>query len=315
VWLPSRLTKVLSTAKSTYSMSSDYRPRNMSFLDRCARSRGGTEPERFNFKSDPEHAVDGFASRGLIHGHDGPRAAVEALTGRWQQLVDETPNQDVLVVAKTNAEVRAVSAAVRGCMRERGLIVGPDVTVEASDASGNRHPLRLAKGDRIRFLSRLDALGVINGTEAHITSIKPESGDVRITAAIAGREISFRASECSDKRGRARLAHAYASTLFQAQGLTVERALVLLTSRFDRHDSYVASSRSRGATEFFLDVASLDREREQSAHNAGVENADDARLAYLATRLSRLSIKTNALDYATPKERAAIRRQEPVHEL
>ena len=154
---------------------------------------------------------------------------------------------------------------------------------------------------------------MINGTEAHITSI--EAGDVRINAKIADREVSFRPGDLTDKHGRARLAHAYASTLFQAQGLTVEHGLVLLSSRFDRHDAYVASSRSRGATEFFVDVKSLDREREQNAPNAAAENVEDARLAYLAARLSRLSVKTNALDYAPAEERAALLRHERVHEL
>ena len=41
-------------------------------------------------RGDARRALYAFASRGPIHGHDGPRAAVEALTGRWQQLIDET---------------------------------------------------------------------------------------------------------------------------------------------------------------------------------------------------------------------------------
>lgn len=286
-------------------------------IDTVVRQRQGWArevPSAFA-RGNARQALEAFADRELIHTHHGPRATVQALTDKWQEVVDKTSDRDVLVLAKTNAEVRAVSAAIRGRMRKRGLIVGPDVALEACDASGHRHRLHLAAGDRIRFLARNETLGVINGTDARVTAIEPEAGDARITAKFADREICFTASEVADKHGRARLAHAYASTLFQAQGLSVEHSLVLLSSRFDRHDAYVASSRARGATEFFVDVTSLDREREQSGPDAAAETAEDAQLAYLATRLSRLSIKTNALDYATPEERAAIRRHERVHEL
>jgi hypothetical protein len=266
-------------------------------------------------RGDARRALEAFADRELIHAQHGPRATVQALTDKWQQLVDKTSDRDVLVLAKTNAEVRAVSAAIRGRMRKRGLIIGPDVILEACDASGHRHRLHLSAGDRIRFLARNETLGVINGTDARITGIVSQPDDVLIQADVAGREVSFRTREFADKHGRVRLAHAYASTLFQAQGLTAERSLVLLSSRFDRHDAYVASSRARGTTEFFVDTAALDRELEESQRHLVSEDLEEARLAYLATRLSRLSVKTNALDYATGEERAATLRRELAHEL
>lgn len=239
-------------------------------------------------------AIDAFAERGLVHEHADQRAAIDAVADRWAQLTTASSNGSVLVTAKTNAEVRAVSAAIRSRRRERGEIIGPDVLLEAADVSGNRHKLPLAIGDDIRFLKRNDALGVVNGTQGRIVSIKAdEKGTPQITANTKGRDITFYPADVADAKGRVRLALGYAATLFQAQGLTVERALVLLSPRFDRHDAYVASSRARESTEFFYDAKTLDRELTQQLEVAADR---EARMAFLATKLARRSVKTNALD-------------------
>lgn len=261
-------------------------------------------------------ALDAFAEHDQIRAQDGPRATVEAMANRWQQLVDENPGHSVLVTAKTNAEVRALSSAIRNRLRERGVLTGPDVSIEAADSSGNRHMLRLATGDRIRFLRRNDELEVVNGTEARITSIAQDNaGAIRIEAERDGHRFSFSPADVADNKGRVRLAHAHSITLFQSQGLTVERSLVLLSSRLNRHDTYVASSRAREKTEFFLDRRSLDREIEQDQRLTTEGEQVEARMAHLAARLARPSIKTNALDYVSEGEQARTRQIDLSHGL
>lgn len=261
-------------------------------------------------------ALDAFVGRGQFHVHDGPRATVEAIADRWQQIEDSSKENLTLVVAKTNAEVRALSAAIRNRLRDHDAIVGPDTALEAADASGNRHTLRLAAGDRIRFLRRNDELDVVNGTQARVLEIgtKPD-GTLEIEAEKDGERFTFSPSDVADARGCAGLAHAYASTIFQSQGMTVDHALVLVSDRFDRHDAYVASSRAREKTEFFLDGATLDKELEQSGLQAAEADRAEARLAHLATKLARRSLKTNALDVIAEKQRVAAQRRELAHEL
>ncbi|MBO9591158.1 MobF family relaxase [Devosia sp.] len=259
-----------------------------------------------------QKALDAFASHGQIAFENSPRAAVEAVADRWNKIVGTEPSKSVLVSAKTNAEVRALSASIRNRMRERGALTGPDISIEAADSSGNRHRLRLAAGDRIRFLRRDDALGVVNGSEARIVAIaEGPDGRVRIAADHNGARLNFSPDDVADANGRARLAHAYATTLFQAQGLTVDRALVLLSARFDRHDAYVASSRARESSELFVDTRTLDREIETDFISETGERLETARLNYLAQRLSRQNVKTLALDYLQKRERT----KELNHEL
>ena len=261
-------------------------------------------------------ALDAFAKRGQIEAHDGPRATVEAVADRWDETMRSDPGKSVLVAAKTNAEVRALSAAIRNRMRERGALTGPDISIEAADSSGNRHSLRLATGDQIRFLRRNDELGVVNGSEARIVAIEQDkSGLVRIEAERDGQRISFSPADAADNKGRARLAHAYSATLFQAQGLTVDQALVLMSPRFDRHDAYVASSRAREKTMLFLDARTLDREIEQERPLEPEADRAEARMAYLTSRLARQSVKTNALDYVPEAEQERTRQREFSHEL
>jgi ATP-dependent exoDNAse (exonuclease V) alpha subunit len=247
---------------------------------------------------------------------DGPRATVEALANRWQELSDEFPDEAVLVTAKTNAEVRLVSAALRNRLRQRGLITGPDTAIEAVDASGNRHTLLVAVGDQIRFLTRNDTLGVINGTEARVVAVEAGTDEgIRISAEKDGQLFDFSPADVADAKGRARIASALAASTFAAQGMSVARHLALISGRFDRHDAYVAASRARESTEFFVDRRTLDRELEEAGPRAAGLQVDQARMAHLAARLSRTAVKTNALDLIAAQERARIRHRELAREF
>lgn len=262
-------------------------------------------------RGDARPALDAFAERGLLQMCDGPRATVEALADRWQQLADARPDESVLVTAKTNAEVRALSAALRNRQRQRGIITGPETAIEAVDASGNPHVLRIAAGDRIRFLARNDALRVVNGTEARVIAVETDQDSaIRISAETDGRSFSFSPDDIADDRGRARISSALAATIALSQGLTVDRCVVWLSSRFDRHDAYVAASRARETTEFFVDRRALDRELDEAGSQSTSPDIGPERMAHLAARLSRISIKTNALDVIAAETAARTRRRE-----
>ena len=125
-----------------------------------------------------------------------------------------------------------------------------------------RQPVEIAPGDKIRFQLRNDRLGVVNGTVATVTAVhtdpskEPDKlGNVRrIEAVIDNRRISFIPADISDERGRARLGWAYASTVHGSQGMTVDRAIVLL----DPHAVHVAASRARDETRLVVDRSQID---------------------------------------------------------
>lgn len=237
----------------------------------------------------------------------GPRATAAAMIAAWSAARAARPDAPVpVLIARTNAQVLALNAGVREVLRREGALAPEDVvTLDAVTASGGAHRLGLTVGDRIRFLARLDAIGVVNGTQAILTGVEPidpadpDTG-LRLTARVGSREVSFAPEDLADERGRVRLASAHAITIYGCQGLTTETALVWTDPGFDRHDAFVAASRAQGTTRLFVDRAGLDAkvraDRNLADRKRPVE--PEERRAALARLLSRSGEKASTLDFA-----------------
>ena len=174
------------------------------------------------------------------------------------------------------------------------------MTVEAATPSGQPFALPLAIGDRLRFGTRVDRLGVINGTTGIVEAVKAElNGQAQLQARVGERSLTFSTREIVDRRGSVRLAHDYGATVSSAQGLTAESCTVLVEPSFDRHDLYVAASRSRGATHLVVDESTLDllaRGARRPDAPQGPTTSEE-REAALLQRLSRERIKATALGF------------------
>ena len=244
-------------------------------------------------------ALNAFAERGPVTACNGGRATVGALVDAWQRAHVKSPGTSTLLIAKSNAQVRAINDEVRVRRQLEGQIRGREIKLSAVTASGHTQFLRLAAGDSIRFLARQDALRVINGTIATIDKIQGSKSNPRITARIGDRKVAFKVSDIADEAGRARLTHAYASTIYGAQGLTVDQAFVLISPNMNRHDLLVASSRGRDRTEHFIDNREVDAQIRVGLPLSERQSAQveaETRLSWLATRLSRVQVKTCTLD-------------------
>ena len=253
-------------------------------------------------RGDAGEALEAFDSRGLIHETIGPKATVRAMVDAWEAHEKTAPGRSLLI-AKTNTQVRAISAEIRARLRGRNVIRGDDVTLKAVTSSNLTVPLSLANGDRIRFLTRIKAGGIetINGTEGTVESIQAVS-DERFDIAVrtrAGR-FTFSTDEIADDKGRVKLTHAYATTVYGAQGCTTDRAFVWLSPEMDRHSILVASSRARDATDLFCDRKSLDSriiaELPLSERSGANEIDPVSRRTYLAAQLARSGFKRSSLD-------------------
>lgn len=263
-------------------------------------------------------ALSAYVERDHVHLHEGQRDAVQAMVEAWERGPFGSEGGTSLLLARTNGQVREINAEVRGRLRASGVLRGPDVTIDAVTSSGQAYRLDLAVGDEIRFLVRHDGFGVINGTTGFVTGLKEkDGGEPRISVRIAAREVSFTPSDLADENGKARLGHAYASTIYGAQGLTADQAFILLDPACDRHDAYVGLSRARDRTEIFADRKLIDagvRADQPLSQRASMAEPDTAeRLAWLGGRLSRAGIKGTTLDLLLPQaehsRRPAARRQ------
>jgi len=254
-------------------------------------------------RGEADVALKAFAERGCVRHRKSRAETISALVDRWQETTAVSPTKSVLMIAATNADVRAISLVVRQRLRSRGVIHGDDVTLSAVSPSGHDVMLSLARGDRIRFLRRaeLDGQEVINGTEATVLAITSDGAhDHRIVVRAGDRMLSFKPAEIADEKGRVRITHAYASTIHGSQGLTTDHALVLVSPSMNRHAIYVAASRARAETTLFVDDQALDArmraDRPLDARKAAVPFDEADRDVYLGEQLSRSGLKRTTLD-------------------
>ncbi|EFI52801.1 MobF family relaxase [Afipia sp. 1NLS2] len=263
-------------------------------------------------RGDAEAALKAFDEHGLIEFHDGLKPTVDALADAWQQARLSRPSEQITVLTKSNAEARAVAAVLRNRLKREGIVGTREVLLPAVDASGNPHTLPVAAGDTLVALRRVDRIGVVNGTPLVVERVKVArlTKKVTITARRGDEIIQFTPEDIADGKGRVRLANGLVSTIFRAQGATVDQAFVLLNEKFDRHDSYVSASRARGDTRFFCS-RSLDSSIRASSGDFHSEIDDAQRLDHLAQRLSRERVKTTTLDLIDVSEfaKAHIKRE------
>ena len=237
-------------------------------------------------------ALDAFDTHRHLHWTAGRPAALDKAVELWRTHRRQNPGQTVMVLAKSNADVRALNIAMRQEMRDAGIVSGVDVTISTVDRSRSTVDRPFAKGDRVEFLGRNDVIGVINGTVGTVTRIEPaESGHARLTVAIGSRTVTFSSKDISDKNGRARLGHAYAGTIYNSQGVTVDRAILIGTSTMTANQAYVAASRARECTDIVIDRRAIDSEIRAKARALGYvpigEILEDNRRAHLADRWGR----------------------------
>lgn len=251
-------------------------------------------------------ALQAFADRGLLIVAEGEKAAIDTVVAQWQAARTADPARQPLLIARTNADVGAISRAVREVLRAEGRISGPDVAFATATPSGQRSAIALATGDKVRFLTRNDPLGVINGSTATILGVtrRPASlndaESIRIEAEVAGRRIEFSPEDIADNKGRARLGWAYATTIYQSQGMTVDRAVVLVDGGFDRHQIFVSASRSRNETILVVNGKAIDQyiaaDLPFDQQNVSGSRSFEERRGWLEKRLAEARLKEAALD-------------------
>ena len=141
---------------------------------------------------------------------------------------------------------------------------------------------------------------------------KAESGNelkaepsVHITARTDdGRVVSFRHDEIRDYHDNIRIDYGYAMTIASAQGLTVDRAFLLIDDRPARETVYPAATRHREGIDVYVNRAPIVFDIAESLPEDETERPvlDSDIREYLAERWSRSQPKEAALDYVTDGE-------------
>ena len=280
-----------------------------------------------------EKAIEAWHLRNRLHLCHDEEKTLTRLVDDWERHVRTQPGTSTVVLSRTKAEGRALS----WLMRQRVLAQTPDAkraVIEVSrDLDGRAtEPLEIAVGDRIRIgatqwekqlfngtvvtienleVRRAKATAVSRkarnrdaagrGSEADMDRSEPELS-VHITARTDdGRRVSFRHDEIRDWHDNIRLDYGYAMTIASAQGLTVDRAFLLVDDRPARETIYPAATRHREALDIYVNRSPLvfDIAEHRPEDEAERPVLDSDVRAYLAERWSRSQPKEAALDYVS----------------
>ena len=262
---------------------------------------------------DAASAIAAHHVRGRFHiGYDEEKT-LTGLVDDWDRYQREHPDKSSVVLARTRAEVRALSYL----MRERRFAALPDgerpdtdrVTVIVSRGTEDERatsPLEIVRGDRLRIGATHWEKQLFNGTVVTVDDFKVQRGEagtepgVLISARTEdGRKVIFRHDEIRDWYGNIRLDHGYALTITSAQGLTVDRTFLLADARPARETIYPAATRHREGLDIYVNRAplALDIADRRADNDREIAVTDTEIRAYLAERWSRSQPKEAALDY------------------
>ena len=172
------------------------------------------------------------------------KQAIKALVDDY--LKDPTPMDEKLVLAHTRGEVATLNMAIRKGLQDQGVLDTEEVTFR-SIVKGQWEDLTLSRRERIMFTATNNDLGVINGTEGTVESIRKDKAGgydlvVRIEASNPkenGRLVRFNTSEHNA------LAHRYAMTVHKSQGQGKAEIYHLATNMgmLDQQSALVAFTR------------------------------------------------------------------------
>ena len=262
---------------------------------------------------DAASAIAAHHVRGRFHiGYDEEKT-LTGLVDDWDRYQREHPDKSSVVLARTRAEVRALSHL----MRERLFAALPDgerpdtdrVTVIVSRGTEDERttsPLEIVRGDRLRIGATHWEKQLFNGTVVTVEGFKVERAEAATEPSVLisartedGRAVSFRHDEIRDWYGNIRLDHGYALTITSAQGLTVDRTFLLADARPARETIYPAATRHREGLDIYVNRAplALDIADRRADNDREAAVTDTEIRAYLAERWSRSQPKEAALDY------------------
>ena len=262
---------------------------------------------------DAASAIAALHLRGRFHiGYDEEKT-LTGLVDEWDRYQRANPGKSSVVLARTRAEVRALSHLMRE-RRFAALLDGERadedrVTVMVSRGTEDERatsPLEIALGDQLRIGATHWEKQLFNGTVVTVEDFKVERSEAGTAPSVLisartedGRAVSFHHDEIRDWYGNIRLDHGYAMTITSSQGLTVDRTFLLADARPSRETIYPAATRHREGLDIYVNRAplALDIADRRADNDREVAVTDTEIRAYLAERWSRSQPKEAALDY------------------
>lgn len=206
-----------------------------------------------------EAALRTLQDKNLLHIKDNAHDTRLALVNQWTAYTKANPSKQTLVMAQRWKDVKPLNDLMRTVYQDRGLLGNEDVTTECVVSNQTLH-FAFSTGERVRLTKNDYTRNLTNGQQGTVTSVTKLEGDVRLTIDLDdGRTVAIKQSEYCDDEKRFHVVQAYASTIYSAQGTTIDGdTFTYYSTAMDRAASYVAGSRTKDKAWFFVNGQELD---------------------------------------------------------
>ncbi len=177
-------------------------------------------------------AFDAISKTGGFRWASSKQEALEQLVKQWAIDKELFPQSTFLILAHTNAEIRAVNELVRVYHRQKD---GPSMQEFSCETAYGK--IYVSEGDPIEFRKNDRELGVTNGLSGVLVEASPNRFAVRVQNGKKSREVIFNPQEYSFFQ------LGYATTYYRSQGRTIDRAYVLHSPWMNKEMFYVGLTR------------------------------------------------------------------------
>ena len=260
-------------------------------------------------RGDAEAGLRAYAERGRLEFVSGVDGAMQRSVERWRELRVEH-GDDVLLIARRNADTSRLNSAVRDVLRTEGRLTGADVALPSIDREGNSVSLSVAPGDLLRFGDTLPELRIRNGTRGTVEAITPASdGSATLRVRLEGDRIVEQPWQALARPvpGREtrppRVVHAYAGTAYSVQGRTAAASVHYVGAAADAREVYVALTRHRRDVRIVVERERLDAACRQRQVDPRMPPTASALEERLFAEASQYSEKANVVDFAADRAR------------
>jgi len=176
--------------------------------------------------------------------------AKEALVQAWHEDSKTAPEENFLILAHTNRDVKDLNIMARSLLKESGQLSQKEfsfvIKKEEEDDFGKKRIKQeekgFSQGDRIVFTRNNYGLGVKNGSMGTIQDLNKQKVFVKLDE---GKEVSFAPNL------NPYFDNGWAITIHKSQGTTTDKAYVLASTSMPRNLSYVAMTRHREDVQVF----------------------------------------------------------------
>jgi len=216
-------------------------------------------------------ALSSYAKRGLLTISDDGLDSQDALIDDWN--TDRQQHGDFgIILASTNYECKELNELAREKLKAANAL-----TVEQAFSS-EYGTIEVAEGDRVMFTKNDIRLGVKNGSQATVISVKKNQYKARLDngdiITISPEDYGF-------------VKHAYAITTHKAQGQSLSRAYIYSSGKMiSKELGYVQLTRAKDKTQIYADRESL----------------GELALEALTKQMTRSQQKVTALDFVIGHE-------------